>query len=60
MQNEYRRQGIAKRMITMLIEDAKQRGVMEITLDATDEGRQLYENCGFAGSAECMVLDLFK
>ncbi|NLO85670.1 MAG: GNAT family N-acetyltransferase [Clostridiales bacterium] len=58
VREEYQRQGIARRMMEMLIAEAKERGVTEITLDATDEGRPLYEKCGFAASDECMFLDV--
>ncbi len=54
----YRRQGLAYKMMTFLIEEAKQKGVTEISLDATDAGRPLYEKCGFAASQEGMVLNL--
>ncbi len=39
--NNYRRQGIAFKMIKMLLEEAKQNGVTEISLDATKPGRPL-------------------
>ena len=52
----YRRQGIAARMAELLIQEARDRGVTEISLDATLSGRPLYEKLGFAPSAECMVL----
>lgn len=55
---EYRRQGIAGKMIEMLIDGARKRGVTEISLDATEEGRPLYEKLGFHASEECMVMDL--
>ena len=45
--SEYRRQGIARKMVEMLI---------EISLDATAMGRPLYESMGFTDSTECMVL----
>lgn len=54
--NEYRRQGIARKMVLMLIEDAWNRGSTEISLDATTMGRPLYESLGFKTSSECMVL----
>lgn len=54
----YRRQGIAARMVEMLIREARDRGVTEISLDATEQGRPLYEKMGFAASKECMVLNL--
>ncbi len=53
---EWQRQGIAKKMVSMLIEEAWKRGVTEISLDATEEGRQLYYKLGFTDSTECMVL----
>lgn len=54
----YRRQGIALKMLNMLIEEARERGVTEISLDATEEGRPLYKRCGFTESEECMVFNL--
>lgn len=53
-----RRQGIARRMVELLIQEAKRRGVTEISLDATEAGRPLYAACGFAPSEEGMVLVL--
>lgn len=56
--SQYRRQGIARQMLDMLIEEAKEKGVTEISLDTTESGRPLYKNCGFVESDECMVLNL--
>ncbi len=56
--NDYRRQGIAQQMLNMLIEEAKQKGVTEISLDATDLGRPLYEKCGFTKTDEGMCLNI--
>ena len=53
-----RRQGVARTLVKMLIDDAKTKGVTEISLDATDSGRPLYESLGFRASNECMVLNL--
>lgn len=55
---QYRRQGIAARMVERLIQEARDRGVTEISLDATESGRPLYERLGFTASQECMVLSL--
>lgn len=55
-QADYRRQGIALRMMEMLIQEAKEKGVTEISLDATAEGKPLYQKCGFVTSQEGMVL----
>ena len=52
-----RRQGIARRMVSMLIERAWNRGATEISLDATEAGRPLYRALGFRDSGECMVLE---
>ncbi len=52
-----RRQGIASRMVSMLMEEAWRRGVTEISLDATEAGRPLYRSLGFRDSAECMVVE---
>lgn len=56
--SRYRRQGIAYQMVQMLIDEAKEKGVTEISLDATESGRPLYKRCGFVDSDECMVLNL--
>ncbi|RKM59454.1 GNAT family N-acetyltransferase [Butyrivibrio sp. CB08] len=55
--DDYRRQGIARKMVNMLIEDTWKRGATEISLDATTLGRPLYESLGFTASTECMVLE---
>ena len=44
---EYRRRGIATQMLDLLVQDARSRGIVEITLEATDAGRPLYEKYGF-------------
>lgn len=56
--SEYRRQGIALHMLNILIKEAKEKGVTEISLDATERGKPLYKKCGFIESKECMVLNL--
>lgn len=53
---EYRRRGIAFRLLDMAVQEARFRGVTEISLDATEDGRELYLNYGFAPSDEYMVL----
>ena len=58
VKQNYRRQGIAQQMMKMLIGEAKNRGVTEITLDTTDDGRPLYEKLGFKTSDEYMELEL--
>ena len=55
---DYRRRGISKKMVEILIDEAKDNGVTEISLDATEMGRPLYESLGFKASDSCMVMDL--
>jgi len=56
--SEFRRKGISKRMVEMLIDEAKEKGVTEISLDATEIGRPLYEALGFENNSAGMVLEL--
>ena len=51
-----RREGIAAKMVSLLIEQAWSKGATEISLDATEAGRPLYRKLGFRDSHECMVL----
>ncbi len=54
--SNYRRMGIARTMVNMLIEDAWGKGATEISLDATALGRPLYESLGFGTNPDCMNL----
>lgn len=54
----YRRHGLARKMLDMLISLARERGVTEISLDATEAGRPLYESEGFGANHEAMNLIL--
>jgi GNAT superfamily N-acetyltransferase len=45
--NEHRRQGLARMLIEGALATAEQRAIRVLKLDATDEGRPLYENLGF-------------
>ena len=56
--SSYRRQGVARKMCEILINDARDKGVTEISLDATESGRLLYKSLGFKESEECMVLTI--
>jgi len=44
---EYRRQGFARRLLEDAIASAERLGIRTIKLDATDEGRPLYQALGF-------------
>ena len=53
---EYRRQGIAIYTLDLLVKDARERGVAQIALEATDMGRSLYEKYGFVKMEDEMGL----
>lgn len=57
-EKDYRRRGIARQLVNMLIGDARAHDATEISLDATESGRPLYESMGFKASEECMVIDI--
>jgi GNAT superfamily N-acetyltransferase len=44
---DYQRRGYARRLVTAALELATVRGIRTIKLDATDQGRPLYESLGF-------------
>ncbi len=52
----YRRQGIARELLKILTEEARARNVTEISLNATDSGKPLYEAIGFRTSDEYMTM----
>ena len=54
---EYRRQGIAYRTLDLLVKDAKEQGILQIALEATDMGRPLYEKYGFTKMKDEMELN---
>lgn len=54
----YRRQGIAQKMINMLLEEAKKRKLTEISLDATEMGKPLYKKIGFIKNDSGMIFNL--
>ncbi len=53
---EYRRQGIVFHTLDLLVKDAKEQGVLQIALEATDIGRPLYERYGFVKMEDEMEL----
>lgn len=53
---EYRRKGIAYKVLDLLAADAEARGITYISLEATQMGRPLYEKYGFVSMQDEMVL----
>ena len=53
---EYRRRGIAFHMLDLLIQDAREKGVAFISLEATEAGRPLYQKYGFSAMNSEMEL----
>ena len=53
---EYRRRGIAFHTLDLLVKAAKEQGVSQIALEATDMGQPLYEKYGFVNMEDEMEL----
>lgn len=49
--SEYRRRGLARRLMEDAIAAAERSGICTLKLDATDEGRPLYESLGFVAES---------
>lgn len=44
---EYRRKKIAENIMKILLDEIQRQNIVEVTLEATDMGKVLYEKCGF-------------
>lgn len=55
----YRRQGVARKTLDLLVRECRQRGIVAISLEATPMGRPLYESYGFVPMENEMELPLF-
>jgi GNAT superfamily N-acetyltransferase len=55
---EYRRLGLARRLMTLLIDAAREQGIQRLLLNASDMGRPLYESLGFVTPSREMELNL--
>jgi GNAT superfamily N-acetyltransferase len=52
----FRRQGVANRLLTLIINEAKENKCQRILLNTSDMGRPLYEKHGFSGSPTAMAM----
>ncbi|MGH9555603.1 MAG: GNAT family N-acetyltransferase [Terriglobales bacterium] len=49
---EFRRQGVARRLMQVMVDWCRAQGYSTVWLHASDEGRSLYESMGFAATNE--------
>lgn len=56
----YRRKGIATKTLNMLVNDIKKKSIADISLEATDMGRPLYEKYGFVNMNDEMKFQFKK
>ncbi len=55
---DHRRMGIASGTLDLLIQDAREHGLMSVSLEATEMGRKLYESYGFISMTSEMELSI--
>lgn len=55
---EYRRQGIAKRLLLHVVDVVRSEGILTLSLHASAAGRQLYESVGFRAPEDLPELRL--
>lgn len=55
---EYRRKHIGYKIVNAIVIEARQMGITQITLDATQEGEKLYSRYGFTPMKDGMELCL--
>jgi GNAT superfamily N-acetyltransferase len=55
VQEEWRRQGLARALMESCLAEARRRGIEVVTLHASDKGRPLYEGMGFEASNEMVM-----
>lgn len=53
---QYRRKGIAFKTLDLLVAAAREKGILQISLEATESGRPLYEKYGFRQMKDEMEL----
>jgi ribosomal protein S18 acetylase RimI-like enzyme len=51
---EYRRRGLAHRLVELCLAEARRRGIRVVTLHASEAGRRIYEGFGFTANNEML------
>jgi Acetyltransferases len=54
----YRGNGIAKKLVKLIISEVKQNGYNDISLHATDMGKLLFEKCGFTSENKVQLTSM--
>lgn len=52
----YRRRGLARRLMTMLLDACRNQGINSLVLHSSDEARHLYESMGFVPTNELQLI----
>ena len=52
---DFRRQGLARKLVNRCLEETKTRNIMHLHLSSTDKARGLYESLGFAEAKNQMM-----
>jgi len=55
VESKYRRCGIAREIVTQIMDWAQEQGIITVTLHASEKGRPLYESLGFTATNEMRV-----
>lgn len=56
--DEYRGKGLGRKLLDLVVQEAKERGCLKVSLHATDAGRPLYVSYGFKNGEHEMYYEL--
>ena len=54
---DFRKRGLAHKLIEQCLEEARRRGIRVVTLHSSDAGRPVYEGFGFHATSEMMRVE---
>jgi ribosomal protein S18 acetylase RimI-like enzyme len=54
---EYRRRGLAHKLVDKCLDEARRRGLRVVALHSSDAARRIYEACGFRGTNEMFYVE---